>query len=120
MVSGSEDGTVRIWNAVTGQIERVLGEHPGGVDSVAISRDGTPVVYGLWTGLNQVCNAATGEIELVLEGHPSVVVCCILSRWNTCHVRFARQNSPCLECGDQRDKACIRGHLLHSQMTEHA
>lgn len=43
-MSGSEDNTVRIWNAVSGDMERTLVGHSGSVDFVAFSSDGTRVV----------------------------------------------------------------------------
>ena len=46
VVSGSGDNTVRIWNATTGEMERMLEGHSDNVASVAFSRDGTSVVSG--------------------------------------------------------------------------
>ena len=39
MVSGSDDGTVRVWNVATGQAEQTLEGHSGSVLSVAFSSD---------------------------------------------------------------------------------
>ena len=44
VVSGSYDHSVRIWNAITGEIERVLEGHQDHVISVAFSPDGARVV----------------------------------------------------------------------------
>ena len=46
VVSGCWDSSVRIWNATTGEIERILMEHTNGVLSVAFSPDGTRIVSG--------------------------------------------------------------------------
>jgi len=40
LVSGSGDGTVRIWDAETGVVQRTLEGHLDSVSSVAFSRDG--------------------------------------------------------------------------------
>ena len=69
MVSGSIDRSVRIWNAITGEMERVLEGHPEGVTSVAFSSDGTRVVSERHVGLNLECDhrgdgGLTGSFEL--------------------------------------------------------
>ena len=47
IVSGSDDKTVRLWDAATGQpIGEPLTGHTGGVNSVAFSPDGTRIVSG--------------------------------------------------------------------------
>ena len=48
MVSGSADNSVRISNAVTGEIQRVLEGHSRSVTSVSFAPDGTHVVSGSW------------------------------------------------------------------------
>ena len=45
VVSGSYDGSLRIWNAATGEIGRVLEGDSREVNSVSFSPDGTRVVY---------------------------------------------------------------------------
>jgi WD40 repeat protein len=62
IVSGSEDGNVRVWNATTGEI--VAGpfpRHNGWVMSVAFSPDGQHIVSGSRDKTIRVWNAATGE-----------------------------------------------------------
>ena len=44
VVSGSEDQTVRIWDAVTGECEQTLEWQSSGVSSASFSPDGTKVV----------------------------------------------------------------------------
>ena len=46
VVSGSNDGAVRIWNATTGEVEAELKGHTNWVSSVAFSQDGSQVVSG--------------------------------------------------------------------------
>ena len=45
-VTAGFDGTVRIWNLVTGSLERILPGHRGMAYSVAISADGLTLVSG--------------------------------------------------------------------------
>ena len=46
VMSGSDDKTVRVWNATSGEIEHVLEGHSGPVESVAFSPDGKYIVSG--------------------------------------------------------------------------
>jgi WD40 repeat protein len=46
LVTGSGDGSVRIWNATTGEPEALLEGHKSWVVSAAISQDGHRVVSG--------------------------------------------------------------------------
>ena len=61
VLTGSWDGTARVWDAVTG--EPVTGplEHGGNVVSVAFSPDGDRVLTGSWDGTARVWDAVTGE-----------------------------------------------------------
>ena len=46
IVSGSEDKTVKVWDAATGQEVLTLKGHTGQVTSVAFSPDGKRIVSG--------------------------------------------------------------------------
>src|SRR6266478_1061382 len=62
IVSGSNDETIRVWNATTG--ETVAGPftgHTDSVNSVAFSPDGHHIVSGSDDGTIRVWNATTGE-----------------------------------------------------------
>src|SRR5258707_15672741 len=41
IVSGGADGTVRLWDRVTGQLVATIADHQGAVLSLAVARDGT-------------------------------------------------------------------------------
>ena len=73
IVSGSNDKTVKIWNAATGDVESTLLGHSGRVTSVAFSVDGSRIVSGSGDKTVKIWNAATGEVENTLLGHSSVV-----------------------------------------------
>src|SRR6266702_3617040 len=62
IVSGSDDGTIRVWNATTE--ETVVGPfsgHTSSVWSVAFSPDGLRIVSGSYDQTIRVWNATTGE-----------------------------------------------------------
>ena len=46
VASGSDDETVKLWNAATGEVVRTLSGHSYGVNSVAFSPDGRWVASG--------------------------------------------------------------------------
>jgi WD40 repeat protein len=60
IVSGSEDGTIRIWDITTGRCSLVLKGHMGGVAAVDISEDSRLVLSGSRNGHVNVWDAATG------------------------------------------------------------
>ncbi|EMD31452.1 hypothetical protein CERSUDRAFT_100308 [Gelatoporia subvermispora B] len=71
IASGSEDNTMRIWVASTGQaLLEPLEGHAGEVTSVAFSPDGTRIVSGSWDKTIRIWDARTGQALLEpLEGH---------------------------------------------------
>ena len=69
VVSGSNDRTIRIWDAATGDCTAVLKGHTGDVGSVAFSVDGMRVVSGSDDRRARIWDAATGNCTGVLEGH---------------------------------------------------
>jgi WD40 repeat protein len=46
LISGSEDGSIRLWRAATGKLERILTGHVRGVNSLVLSADGKAVLSG--------------------------------------------------------------------------
>ena len=69
IVSGSEDKSVRVWDASTGAELKVLNGHTDSVLSAAFSSDGTRVVSGSWDKSVRVWDALTGAELKVLNGH---------------------------------------------------
>src|SRR6266581_4758698 len=76
IVSSSDDGTIRVWNATTGETEAgPFTGHTESVWSVAFSPDGQRIVSGSPDRTIRVWNATTGEIEAgPLTGHTRWVV----------------------------------------------
>src|SRR6266702_1171062 len=62
IISGSDDGTIRVWNATTGEtVAGLLTGHTDWVWSVAFSPEGQRIVSGSHDGTIRVWNATTGE-----------------------------------------------------------
>ena len=69
LASGSRDGTVRIWDAATGQERATLAGHTGGVEAVAVAPDGSWLASGGRDGTVRIWDAATGRERATLTGH---------------------------------------------------
>ena len=69
IVSGSGDGTVRVWDADTGAELHCLRGHAGWVKSVAFDPQGRRIVSGSDDGTVRVWDAATGTELHCLRGH---------------------------------------------------
>ncbi|EYB30533.1 hypothetical protein FG05_30173 [Fusarium graminearum] len=72
VASSSDDKTIRIWNAETGECERELKGHSGRVCSVVFSHDSKKVASSSSKTI-RIWDAETGECEQVLEGHSDEV-----------------------------------------------
>ena len=69
LVSGSGDGTIKVWNLHTGQELRTLSGHTSVVMSVAISVDGQTLVSGSDDETIKVWNLHTEQELRTLSGH---------------------------------------------------
>ena len=74
LVTASWDGTVKVWDAATGQETLTLKGHTGGVSSVAFSPDGKRIASASEDETVKVWDAATGQETLTLKGHTDAVL----------------------------------------------
>jgi WD40 repeat protein/sterol desaturase/sphingolipid hydroxylase (fatty acid hydroxylase superfamily) len=79
IVSASEDGTVKVWDSLSGQERFTLKGNSRHVHSVAISSDGRRIVSGSHDKTVTVWDAATGREERSLVGHTSAVLSVAIS-----------------------------------------
>jgi WD40 repeat protein len=69
IASGSDNYTVRVWDAATGEHPKTLTGYSGGVTAVAISPDGRQIASGSSNKTVRVWDAATGKHRKTLTGH---------------------------------------------------
>jgi WD40 repeat protein len=70
LASASNDHTVKIWDAATGQECLTLKGHTREVSGVAYSPDGRCLASSSWDGTVKLWNPVTGELCLTLKGPP--------------------------------------------------
>ena len=74
IVTGSGDGTAKVWDAQTSGELLALKGHRGEVLGVAFSPDGKRIVTGSIDGTAKLWDAATGRELLAMSGHTSQVL----------------------------------------------
>ena len=79
VVTGSRDGTARVWDRAAARSLRVLGGHASPVTAVALSADGARVVSGTQDGVLRVWDGLTGEVQTTLARRASGVTSLALS-----------------------------------------
>lgn len=79
LVSASEDGTLKVWDAASGEVLHTLGGHQGPVYSCAFSPDAAFLVSAGADGTLKVWDAESGQELQILEGHTEAVYGCAIS-----------------------------------------
>jgi WD40 repeat protein len=78
-LSGSQDGTARLWDVQKQKDERILTGHPGSVNAVAFSPDGKFCFTGHSSGRCTMWETATGKQVRELEMNTGPI--CVLRAW---------------------------------------
>ncbi len=73
LASGSEDCTVKVWNAATGQLQRTLMGHKDTIRALAMSADGRILASGSGDTTVKLWDLSTGKLISKLSGHSSPV-----------------------------------------------
>jgi WD40 repeat protein len=69
LASAGWDGTVRIWDPVTGTARHTLSGHTGGVQVVGVAPDGSWLASAGWDGTVRIWDPVTGAARHTLSGH---------------------------------------------------
>jgi WD40 repeat protein len=73
LASGSQDRTIKVWNAATGQLQRTLTGHKDTVRSLAMSADGRILASGSGDTKIKLWNLPQGKLISTFSGHSSPV-----------------------------------------------
>jgi WD40 repeat protein len=79
ILTGSWDGTARLWDAQTGAPLRTLAGHESLVSAAAFSPDGRFILTGSWDGTARLWDAQTGAALRTLTGHDGPVTAAAFS-----------------------------------------
>jgi len=79
VLTGSYDGTARLWDAISGQSLRTFKGHTNWVRSVAFSPDGRFVLTGSDDATARLWDAASGQSLRTFEGHTASVESVVFS-----------------------------------------
>jgi len=69
LASGSQDRTLKMWDAASGEETLTLKGHTGGITGVCFSPDGKRLASGSQDGTVKVWDVASGQEAFTLEGH---------------------------------------------------
>ena len=73
IVTGSGDGTARIWDKASGTVLSTLEGHKAGLTSVAFSPDGDRIITGSYDQTAKVWESGSGRLLFSLAGHSNAV-----------------------------------------------
>lgn len=76
LLTGSIDGTLRLWDLETFQTALIFEGHTNHIRSAVFSDDGSHIVSASSDGTLRIWDVNTGKVIRVLEGHTSIVRCC--------------------------------------------
>ena len=75
LASGDRDGSVRVWNPVSGRcLRRLEGAHAGGVAALAFAPGASHLVSGGYDGAARVHGLQSGRVLRELRGHAAAVL----------------------------------------------
>jgi telomerase protein component 1 len=78
-ISGSMDGTFRVWRLPVGVCERVVTAHPAGINGVAMTPDGAVAATAGADGLVKFWRVETGDCIVTLTAEPIGCLCVALT-----------------------------------------
>ncbi|KAH8797868.1 hypothetical protein F5884DRAFT_825522 [Xylogone sp. PMI_703] len=73
IASGSDDRTIKLWDATTGDLQKTLAGHSDWVTAVAFSPDGKQIASGSDDWTIKLWDATTGDLQKTLAGHSDSV-----------------------------------------------
>ncbi len=112
LASASDDNTVKLWDAHTGQCLRTLSGHSGSVLSCAFSPDGAQLASASADNTVKLWDAHTGQCLGTLSGHSSRVMSCAFSPDGAQLASASADNT--VRLWDAHTRQCLRTFSGHS------
>ncbi|KAI0743152.1 WD40-repeat-containing domain protein [Daedaleopsis nitida] len=114
IITASDDGSCRIWNAETGQDLVILHEHNGPVWTVAFSPDSKRVASGSSDSTVKVCDSFSGDRLLSLDGHDSnSMINCVAFSPDGQYLASASSDNT-VRLWNAADGSCVRTYNEHN------
>ena len=111
IVSGSDDNTIKVWDAETGDELMTLRGHKESVKSVAFSPDGKRIVSGSDDKTIKIWDAATGVELMTLHGHGREISLVAFSPNGKCIVSGSADNTiKVWDAANGAEVMTLRGH----------
>lgn len=118
IVSGADEGVVRLWELPSGRLLRSLTGHEGKVRALACSPDGSWIVSGSTDRTVRIWDAKSGSCRHILRGHEDGVLCVAVSpdgRWvasgGSDYYTKGKDNSIRIwDLNSGNELMCLRGH----------
>jgi WD40 repeat protein len=77
LVSGDNDGTIKIWNLPTGELQRTFEGHRSSITRIVISKDGQMFISGSMDRTIKIWHLPTGRLQQTLNGKDMDWVHCV-------------------------------------------
>ena len=111
IVTASDDGTARVWDAATGRQRAVLQGHTDRVTAVAVAPDSRWIATASWDDTARVWDAATGRQRAVLQGHTDRVTAVAVAPDNRWIATASWDDTARVwDAATGRQRAVLRGH----------
>jgi hypothetical protein len=78
LITGGQDGVIRLWDVRSGCVMKELPGHSGGVNAIRLTSDKKYFLSASGDGTLRFWNIETGECLRTLLGHTNHVTCCAL------------------------------------------
>jgi platelet-activating factor acetylhydrolase IB subunit alpha len=88
LVSSGRDGSIRVWDVMTGYCLRTIDSQAGWIRDISPSADGNYVVSAGDDQVATIWNVLSGEVNARMIGHGGVIECCAVAP-ATSHVYIA-------------------------------
>ena len=111
IVSASDDKTLKVWDAGSGEARLTLHGHTAEVFGCVVSPDGAWIVSASMDKTLKVWDAHTGEVRLTLQGHTEGVIGCAVSPDGTWIVSASSDETlKVWDAGSGEARLTLQGH----------